>query len=315
LSLLERSLAVALPVVPRPIVARLAAPYIAGETLEDALAVVSRLADDGQGATIDVLGEAVETMQDAERLRLAYTDVLGAVADRNLRANISIKPTGFGLLADRRRAFELIRALVDEAALRGNFVRLDMEDSSTTDAILDVYRRLRAEGRTNVGIVLQAALRRSPADVRSLAQLVPRVRVCKGIYLESPELAHVEPPATNDAYVAIVDALLNAGSHVALATHDERLVARLVERIERRRIDVARYEFQMLLGVKEGLASDLVAAGHTVRIYVPFGRQWYEYSLRRLRENPRIAGHVARATFRRRLTAADGHPAVGVRHA
>jgi proline dehydrogenase len=176
---------------------------------------------------------------------------------------------------------------------------MDMEDSTTTTATLDLYRRLRSEGHDNIGIVLQAMLRRTLDDVLGLAELAPNVRVCKGIYVEPAELAYQGDEAIRFNFVEAMSALWSNGAKVAVATHDDVLVAKALALIEERRLGLERYEFQLLLGVREELADELVRGGHTVRIYVPYGRKWYEYSLRRLQENPKVAGYVARDTLRR----------------
>jgi proline dehydrogenase len=192
-----------------------------------------------------------------------------------------------------------VRLLARRAAERDRFVRIDMEDSSTTEQTLALYRELRSEGLGNVGLVLQAMLRRTGDDVRELLPLRPNVRVCKGIYVEPAEIAYQGDEAVRFSFVETIAALWEGGAKVAVATHDDALVEQALELIQRRGLGPERYEFQLLLGVREELADDLAGAGHTVRVYVPYGRQWYEYSLRRLQENPRIAGYVARDTLRR----------------
>ena len=188
--------------------------------------------------------------------------------------------------------------LVADAGERGTFVRLDMEDSSTTDATLALYRALRADGHDGVGVVLQAALRRTLSDIEALAPLEPSVRLCKGIYVEPPSVAYQEFDEVRSSFVACLDALLESAGRVAIATHDEWLIERSVDRVD----GVAeRYEMQMLLGVRGDRARQLVAGGHPLRIYVPYGKQWYEYSLRRLQENPKVAGYVAKDVLSRLL--------------
>ena len=211
---------------------------------------------------------------------------------------MSVKPTGLGLAVDPQLCAESVRALARIAAGHGRFVRMDMEDSSTTTTTLDLYRRLRADGHDNVGIVLQAMLRRTLDDVAELAGLDPNVRVCKGIYVEPAEIAYQGDEAIRFNFVQTISALWASGAKVAVATHDDALVAKALELIREGGLGFERYEFQLLLGVRGELADELVAGGHTVRIYVPYGQKWYEYSLRRLQENPKIAGYVARDTLR-----------------
>ena len=221
------------------------------------------------------------------------------IAEDGLDANISIKLTGFGLKLDEGLCRDLVYGLVADAGERGTFVRLDMEDSSTTDATLELYRALRADGHDGVGIVLQAALRRTLSDIEALAPLEPSVRLCKGIYVEPPSVAFQEFDEVRSSFVACLDALLESAGPVAIATHDEWLIERAVERVDG--VAPGRYEMQMLLGVRGDRARQLVAGGHPLRIYVPYGKQWYEYSLRRLQENPKVAGYVAKDVLSRLL--------------
>lgn len=299
LALFDRALVRVLPAVPRPVVRRLAGRYIAGTELADACAVVRRLNERGKKATLDVLGEEVQRREEALAIRAEYERAMAAIDDEGLDANVSVKLTALGLKVDPALCGESVRALVRIAAGQGRFVRIDMEDSSTTTATLDLYRELRAEGYDNVGVVLQAMLRRTPDDVAALLPLGPNVRVCKGIYLEPREVAYQGYETVRFAFVEALAALWDGGAKVAVATHDEWLLAEALRLIEEHGLGFDRYEFQMLLGVREDLADELVRKGHTLRVYVPYGRQWYEYSLRRLQENPKIAGYVAADTLRR----------------
>ena len=289
---LDKAIVRVLPAVPRSIVRRVSAPYIAGSTLEDARRVVAALNAEGMRATVDVLGEEITRREEAEAIAAAYHAALAAFEDDDLDANVSIKLTAFGLKLDRALCGSLVRTLVRDAEARGRFVRLDMEDSSTTDETLELYRELRAEGHDRVGIVLQAALRRTLEDIDALAPLRPGVRLCKGIYVETPSVAFQEFEAIRKSFVASLEALLEAGCRPAIATHDEWLIERSLERVAD--LDREAYEFQMLLGIRVNRARELVAAGHLLRVYVPYGQQWYEYSLRRLQENPKVAGYVAK---------------------
>jgi proline dehydrogenase len=295
LALLDRTIVRFLPAMPRQVVRRIAERYIAGEELEDAVAAVTWLNADGRSATIDVLGEEVERPFEAREIVEAYDRALGAIEEHELDANVSIKPTAFGLKLGYKLCRRNVETLVRAAAERDNFVRIDMEDSSTTDDTLRLYRELRGAGLDNVGIVLQARLRRTLDDIAALADLRPNVRICKGIYVERWRIAHTDFDEIRGSFVRCLEALCETASFVGIATHDEFLVA------EGRRIATERYEFQMLLGVRESLGDELVRKGERLRIYVPFGRRWYEYSLRRLQENPRIAGYVAADTVGRML--------------
>jgi proline dehydrogenase len=290
--LFDRAVVRVLPAVPRSVVRRVASPYIAGSTLDDARRVVAGLNAEGMRATVDVLGEEIARPDEAEAIARAYRDALAAITEDGLDANISIKLTGFGLKLDEGLCRDLVFGLVADAHQRGTFVRLDMEDSSTTDATLELYRALRAAGHDGVGVVLQAALRRTLSDVEELAALEPSVRLCKGIYVEPPSVAYQGFDEIRTSFVACLDALLATGARTAIATHDEWLLERTLERVAG--LDRDAFELQMLLGVRGDRARELVAAGYPLRVYVPYGRQWYEYSLRRLQENPKVAGYVAR---------------------
>jgi proline dehydrogenase len=288
-TLLDRTIVRLLPAVPKPVVQLFSSRYIAGPALADAVGVVVRLNGEGKMATIDVLGEEVVREQDARAIAQAYLDVFAEIERRRLDSNVSVKLTALGL----HLSYELCKENLRKVIAQGKFVRIDMEDTSTTDETLRLYRELREDGVDNVGIVLQAHLRRTLDDVALLADLVPNVRLCKGIYVEPPSLAFTDDGEVRANFVRTLDALLEAGSYVAVATHDEYLIHEAL----RREIG----EFQMLLGVREQRGSELVAAGHRLRVYVPFGEQWYAYSLRRLQENPAMAGTIARATVGRVL--------------
>jgi proline dehydrogenase len=295
----DRALVRLLPLVPRSIVRRVSAPYIAGPELADARRAVAALNAAGQLATVDVLGEEVTRPGEAEAIARAYVAALAAITADELDANVSVKLTGLGLKLDLDLCRGLLLRVVEEAASRSIFVRIDMEDSSCTDDTLALYRDLRDTGHGNVGIVLQAALRRTLADVESVRDLRPSVRLCKGIYVEAPDVAFVDHAEIRRSFVAALDALLDAGCYPAIATHDEALIEHALERVAGMSRDD--YELQMLLGVRAVRARELVAAGHRLRVYVPYGQRWYEYSLRRLQENPRMASMVARATVARAL--------------
>jgi proline dehydrogenase len=299
LAFVDRALVKVLPAVPRRVVKRLSQRYIAGPELADAVATVRALNEAGKKATLDVLGEETATREEALAIRAEYERAMAAIEAEGLDANVSVKLTGLGLKVDPGLCAESVGALAELASARGRFVRIDMEDSSTTTATLDVYRRLRAEGRENVGIVLQAMLRRTLDDVAELAELRPNVRVCKGIYVEPGEVAYQGREAIRFNFAETIAALWAGGAKVAVATHDDALVAKALELIEEGGLGPERYEFQLLLGVREELADELVRGGHTVRIYVPYGEKWYEYSLRRLQENPQLAGYAARDILRR----------------
>jgi proline dehydrogenase len=298
-ALLDRALVRVLPAVPRPVVKKLSQRYIAGPDLADACRAVAGLNLDGKMATIDVLGEEITGRDEASALLAEYEDVFETIELEGLDSNVSVKLTGLGLNLDRDFCLENVATLVRDAAKRGNFVRIDMEDSSTTTDTLEIYRRLRAQGLDNVGVVLQAYMKRTLMDIASFAPLRPNVRVCKGIYVEPPDVAYQEFETVQINFVEAVEALLEAGAYVAVATHDDWVIAEVLTLLEERGLAPEEYEFQMLLGVRPELGDELVREGHRLRIYVPFGRQWYEYSLRRLQENPKIAGYIALDTLKR----------------
>jgi proline dehydrogenase len=293
----DRAIVRLLPTVPRSIVQRLSAPYIAGATLEEARAVVARLNAEGKLATVDVLGEEVTRPAEAEAVASAYHAVLDAIAADHLDSHVSVKLTALGLEIDLDLCRSLLATVVADAAARGIFVRIDMEHSGCTDDTLRLYRELRESGRDNVGVVLQSYLRRTLADVDALSDLRPSVRLCKGIYVEPSSIAFTGRQQIRDNFLLVLDALLEAGSYVAIATHDEWLLGRSLQRVAGMEPDA--YELQMLLGVREDRATELVEAGHRLRVYVPYGDRWYEYSLRRLQENPALAGMIAKATLLR----------------
>ncbi|MFC1499635.1 proline dehydrogenase family protein [Candidatus Zixiibacteriota bacterium] len=294
MSILGRAVVALMPLVPRQIVGRISRPYIAGETLDDAIARIWDLMDQHCIASLDILGEEVAHVEETEAFTLQYLETLDRIKTEGIESNISIKPTALGLNLDPTLCEANLRRLLARARELGNFVRIDMEDSSTTGATLDLYRNLR-DDFDNVGVVLQAYLKRSLNDIEALKALKVNVRVCKGIYIESPEIAFRDPQRIRDSFMEMVESLLTSDCYVGIATHDRQLVERSFELIDRLRPRKDTYEFQMLLGVEPGLRREIVEAGHTMRVYVPYGAQWYAYSTRRLKENPAIAGHVFRA--------------------
>jgi proline dehydrogenase len=300
-AIFDRAIVRLLPAVPRPVVRKLSERYIAGPELKDARESVRRLNAEGKLATIDVLGEEITTAEEAAAIVRAYQDVFADIERCGLQSGVSVKLTGLGLKLGYELCRENLRTVVADAASRKNFVRIDMEDSSTTDDTLRLYRELRADGHDNVGIVLQAMLRRTLADVAALADLQPSVRLCKGIYIEPPDVAYESYEAVRASFVRALEALLDAGCYVGIATHDEWLLVEGRRLVAEHGLERDGYEFQMLLGVRAERGDELVQEGHRLRIYVPFGRHWYAYSMRRLQENPRIAGYIAADTFGRLL--------------
>jgi proline dehydrogenase len=291
--LFNRAIAAAMPLVPKPLVWRFSRRYIAGVDLGDAYGTVSELNAAGCTATIDVLGEDSTDPGEVQSAVDLYLQAIQGIHERSLRCGISVKLSELGLRFDVERCRDAMRTLIASAADHSQFVRIDMEDSSVTSVTLDVYRAMRSEFG-NVGIVIQSCLRRSEQDVAGLMREGPTdVRLCKGIYIEPEEIAFVDPDEIRDSFNALLEQLFDGGAaRVAIATHDPLLVAHAERLIGKMAVSPDRYEFQMLLGVAGTLRDELVTRGHPMRVYVPFGDRWYAYSMRRLRENPNIAGHV-----------------------
>ena len=289
-----------LPYVPKSIVRRFAARYIAGETLGQAVACVRQLNAEVVMATLDVLGEDITERADAVRSREGSVEVLHAIAREKLDANLSIKLTSLGLKLGNDFCADNVREILKVAAGYGIFVRFDMEDSTCTTDTIAIFRRLQAEF-PRVGIVLQAYLRRTLEDTRVLAADRTNFRLCKGIYKEKPEVALQGREEVQRNFLAALELMLRAGCYVGIATHDSVLVDGATRLIGTLGLRKDQYEFQMLLGVRPELRRRLVREGHRVRLYVPFGEHWYGYSVRRFKENPEIAGYVFRALFTRNV--------------
>ncbi|MEE9393020.1 MAG: proline dehydrogenase family protein [Planctomycetota bacterium] len=300
-TLFDKALAAMLPIVPRPIVRKVAWRYVAGESLDDAVACIKRLNAKGAMATLDVLGEEIASLDQSHEAVAAYLDALDAIEREGLDANISIKLTAFGQRLDEEVMHQGVVKVLERAIASKRFVRMDMEDSSTTSATLDYYRRLRKEGYGDeqVGVVLQAYMRRSRADVADLSALEASYRLCKGIYVEREEVAFKEFAEVRSNYLALLRQMFEAGSYVGIATHDHYLVDEAEDLIRELGLAKEQYEFQMLLGVDEPLVQRLIGAGHRLRIYVPYGKDWYAYSIRRLKENPRIGRYILMGMFKK----------------
>ena len=273
--------------------------YIAGVNLEGAINLVKSLNEKGIYATVDVLGEAINNKEEALEDKSKCIEVLNAIQNNNLMANLSIKPTQMGLGLDEVFAFEQVKELVERAKEMNNFLRIDMEDSPYTDSTIRLYKRLR-EKYSNVGIVIQSYLKRSFNDVVDLSKLNTNFRLCKGIYIEPAEIAFKDKQKIRDNYIKILKEMFSIGSYVGIATHDEYLINESYRLIKEMNIPKDKFEFQMLLGVREDLRDKINNDGYKIRIYVPFGKDWYKYSIRRLQENPEIAGHIFKNIFVRR---------------
>jgi len=299
MSLFSRLVVTTLPFVPKFIVGKVASRYVAGETLDDALAAVRQLAGEGAVATLDVLGEEVAARDKALWAVEEYSKVYRAIQAQGLQANVSVKLTMLGLKIDEAFCQENLLRLAGVAKECGNFLRVDMEDRTTTDATLRMVRAAHARSG-NVGPVLQAYMRRTLRDIAELPADTPSVRLCKGIYIEPRTAAWKGYETVRANYLYALEALFRRGFYVGIATHDEYLACGALGLIDRLGVARDRYEFQMLYGVDPELRRVLIDGGHRLRVYVPFGRDWYPYSMRRLRENPEVARHVARAMFGRR---------------
>ncbi len=298
MSILDQLIASSLALVPKAIVGIVAKRYIAGETLEEALDVASELEPEGFLTTIDLLGEDATEIEQARDAANLYGRALDEIGKRNLNANVSLKPTQFGLKINKKKCRNLIEWLLGMAVTHQNFVRIEMENSTCTTGTLDVYRSLRNQFE-NVGIVVQAYLRRSGDDIAAIRDFPHNVRIVKGVYVEDRRIAYKDPRIINKNYMHLAETLLAGGAYVAFATHDELLVWEACRLVERLGLPPTAYEFQMLLGVEEELRNMIRDAGHRIRVYIPFGRDWHPYSVRRLGENPAIARHVIRAMLRR----------------
>ena len=300
MSVVDRIIAGSLPFIPRIIVERVARPYIAGESVDDAMRVAANLNQQGFRATMDLLGEHVDRMEQARHALGMYMTLLESIRQRGLDSTVSLKLTQFGLKLNPDDCFLMVESIIRRAAELNNFVRIDMEDSSCTTGTIETFRRLRQK-HSNVGVAIQAYLRRSADDISALAELKPNIRLCKGVYVESANVAFREMRLINENYLSILERLLRAGCYVGIATHDEHIVKQAERMIRELELPSTSYEFQMLLGVSESLRNRIRSNGHPLRVYIPFGSEWYAYSVRRLRENPRIAGYVLKAMLSAKL--------------
>ncbi len=270
--------------------------FVAGTTLDQAITAVRALNKTGASATLDVLGESVSDRASADRAAAAYVETIERIAAEKLDANVSIKLTQMGLDLGVAECLAVLAPIVEAGARHQIFVRIDMESSDYTDRTLEVVDQLRAKGH-DTGPVIQSYLHRSPADVERLAADRVRTRVCKGAYAESPEIAHQERKEVGDAFVKLSQRLLEADAYPGVATHDPDMIERVATFARERDIGLDRFEFQMLYGVRRDLQRSLLERGHRLRIYVPFGTEWYPYFMRRLAERPANVLFVLRSVF------------------
>ncbi len=295
MNLFSRMVVACMPIIPKPIVGFVAKRYVAGSTLEAAVKVVKQLNGEGAMVTIDVLGEAVPNKEKALSYVEDYDRVFEAIEAEDLDANVSIKPTMLALNLDEAFCLEQCEHLYQTATERHNWIRIDMEDHPYTDATLRIYRQM-LEKYGNAGTVLQACLHRTLTDIDQLPRPA-NIRLCKGIYLEPREISWRDRQIIRENFIAAMEKLIKRGDYLAIATHDEYLIWAGLMLIDKYGLKKDQYEFQMLLGVLPELRRLLISKGHRLRVYVPFGPDWYPYSTRRLRENPGIATYIVKAFF------------------
>lgn len=286
-----------LPLLPKPLVKIFADKYIGGESLESAVDLVKKLEKPGNRTTIDLLGEYITNKDQILVEFEKRIEVVEAIHKNKLDATQSIKLTSLGLGSDNETCYDLTKKIVEKANEYNIQIQMDMEDSPYTTATLDIYKKLRAEGLYNVGIVVQACLRRTYQDIKDVAHLKPFIRLTKGIYIEPEEIAYQSYDEINDNYKKCLNLIIESEMYVGIATHDEPLIEYAEKLIEEKGLTEEHYEFQMLLGVRKDKRKELVKKGHKMRIYVSFGKDWYDYSLRRFQENPNIVGHILKSIF------------------
>jgi proline dehydrogenase len=300
--MINKMIAGMLPYMPKKLVWIFSKKYIAGETIEDAIRVARELNAQGIKVTIDLLGEFISNLQQADENRKAYLDIIDRIQSETIDGNYSLKPTMFGLLLDKEMCYRNIREIVQKAVSYNNFIRVDMEDSQCTDMEIELFRKLKQEFPRNVGLVVQAYMRRTLNDLKRLMDIhspeIPlNYRLCKGIYIEPEAIAYKKYQEINEHYLEDLDFLLQNGVYAGIATHDKPLVEGAYRLIEKYQSPKNRYEFQMLYGVTPELRRSIVEKGHVMRVYVPFGKEWFGYSTRRLKENPKVASHIIKALF------------------
>ncbi len=301
-SIINKAIASVIPYCPKKFIWAFSKKYIAGVNVQDAIRVAQNLNELGVEVTVDLLGEFVINIQQAEDHLKEYLHIIETFEGAKIKGNYSLKPTSFGLLINPEKCYHNIRSIVSLASAHNNFVRIDMEDAQRVDQELELYLKLKQEFPDNVGLVLQAYLKRTAADVENLlkehsADSPLNFRLCKGIYNESADIAFKDAEKINQNYLKLLDRLLYQGVYVGIATHDQTLIKGAYEIIEKYRVPKDMYEFQMLYGVSPNLRGSIVASGHKMRVYVPYGEDWFGYSTRRLKENPKMAQHIIKSLF------------------
>jgi len=298
----NKMIAAMLPYFPKKLIWIFSKRYIAGESIEDAIRASKELNAQGIKVTIDILGEFIKNLSEAEKNKIEYIELIDRMQKESIDGNYSVKPTMFGLLLDKEVCYQHIREVVAKAASYGNFIRVDMEDSPCTDLEIELYRKLKAEFPKNVGLVVQAYMKRTLQDITNLmdihsAEIPLNYRLCKGIYVEPAAIAYKKYEEINEHFLEDLEFMLKNGVYPGIATHDKPLVDGAYKLIEKYNVPKNMYEFQMLYGVTPELRKSIVNKGHTMRVYVPFGKQWFGYSTRRLKENPKMASHIMKALF------------------
>jgi proline dehydrogenase len=298
----NRFIAAILPYFPKKFIWIFSRPYIAGKTIEDAVRVSKELNYKHIKVTLDVLGEFIKTLDEAEENKREYLNLIDISFKNGIDGNFSVKPTSFGLLLDRDICLIHVREIVAKAASYNGFIRIDMEDSPCTEMEIELFRKLKSEFPANVGLVIQAYLRRTLQDIRNMqdlnSPLIPlSFRLCKGIYVEPESIAYKKYEEINSHFLEDLEFIFANKIHVGIATHDRTLVEGAYKLIKKHNVPKNMYEFQMLYGVTPKLRESIVNDGHSMRVYVPFGKQWFGYSTRRLKENPKMASHIIKAIF------------------
>lgn len=298
----NKLIAAMLPYFPKKFIWLFSKSYIAGEKVEDAIRVSKELNSQGIMVTIDILGEFIKTLEEAEANKKEYIELIERIEKENINGNYSVKPTMFGLLLDKEVCYKHIREIVAKAAEYNNFIRVDMEDSPCTDLEVELFRKLKAEFPKNVGLVLQAYMKRTLSDLQNLMDIHSEeaplnYRLCKGIYVEPAEIAYKKYEEVNQHFIEDIEFCFKNGVYPGIATHDKPVIEGAYKLIEKYNVPKDKYEFQMLYGVTPHLRKSIVDAGHRMRVYVPYGKQWFGYSTRRLKENPKMASHIIKAIF------------------
>jgi proline dehydrogenase len=291
-----------LPYFPKKFIWIFSRAYISGETMADAMRVSKDLNSQGMRVTLDVLGEFINSLDEAEENKQEYLDLIEETEKNGVNGNYSLKPTSFGLLIDKEACYRLMREIVEKAASYNNFCRIDMEDSPCTDLEIELYRRLHAEFPKNVGLVVQAYLKRTYGDLEKMLDInTPEIptnyRLCKGIYVEPAEISYKKYDEINSHYLNDLEFMFRNRIYVGIATHDKPLIEGAYELLRKYNVPKEMYEFQMLYGVTPKLRQSIIDIGHPLRVYVPFGTKWFGYSTRRLKENPKMASHIIKAIF------------------